>query len=103
MTENNARVIPTINAVDNFNPADFTRQLPNEDGNFIAVGILFEIGVDSGMVFQFAELCASGYCLESLSDGIHYPFDEDQYAGCFESGLCPYSKGKRREDTEGYL
>lgn len=32
MTENNARVIPTINAVDNFNPADFTRQLPNEDG-----------------------------------------------------------------------
>ena len=32
MTENNARIIPTINAVDNFNPADFTRQLPNEDG-----------------------------------------------------------------------
>lgn len=32
MTENTVRAIPTINAVDNFNPADFTRQLPNEDG-----------------------------------------------------------------------
>lgn len=32
MTENNVRMVPTINAVDNFNPADFTRQLPNEDG-----------------------------------------------------------------------
>ena len=32
MTENNVKTVPTINAVDNFNPADFTRQLPNEDG-----------------------------------------------------------------------
>lgn len=32
MTENTMRTIPTINAVDNFNPADFTRQLPNDDG-----------------------------------------------------------------------
>ena len=32
MTENTTRTIPTINAVDNFNPADFTRQLPNDDG-----------------------------------------------------------------------
>ncbi len=27
-----ARAIPTINAVDGFNPADFTRELTNDDG-----------------------------------------------------------------------
>lgn len=32
MTENTARAIPSINAVDGFNPAEFTRALPNEDG-----------------------------------------------------------------------
>lgn len=32
MTENTMRSIPVINAVDGFNPADFTRNLPNEDG-----------------------------------------------------------------------
>ena len=32
MTENNTRTIPAINAVDGFNPAEFTRQIPNEDG-----------------------------------------------------------------------
>lgn len=33
MTENTMKSVPTINAVDGFNPADFTRQLPNEDGS----------------------------------------------------------------------
>lgn len=32
MTENTMKNVPTINAVDGFNPAQFTRQLPNEDG-----------------------------------------------------------------------
>lgn len=32
MTENTMKSIPVINAVDGFNPADFTRSLPNEDG-----------------------------------------------------------------------
>lgn len=32
MTETNNRSIPAINAVDGFNPAEFTRELPNEDG-----------------------------------------------------------------------
>lgn len=33
MTEsNNTKSIPAINAVDGFNPAEFTRSLPNEDG-----------------------------------------------------------------------
>ena len=33
MTESTMKSVPTINAVDGFNPADFTRQLPNEDGS----------------------------------------------------------------------
>ena len=33
MTESTMKNVPTINAVDGFNPADFTRQLPNEDGS----------------------------------------------------------------------
>lgn len=33
MTETTVKVIHTINAVDGFNPAEFTRQLPNEDGS----------------------------------------------------------------------
>lgn len=33
MTENAMRNLPAINAVDGFNPADFTRQLPNDDGS----------------------------------------------------------------------
>jgi len=32
MTENTIKSIPVINAVDGFNPAEFTRNLPNEDG-----------------------------------------------------------------------
>lgn len=32
MTENTNRTFPAINAVDGFNPAEFTRELPNEDG-----------------------------------------------------------------------
>lgn len=32
MAENSVRTIPTINAVEGFNPAEFTRELPNEDG-----------------------------------------------------------------------
>ena len=32
MTENTMKSIPVINAVDGFNPAEFTRNLPNEDG-----------------------------------------------------------------------
>lgn len=32
MTETMTRQIPSINAVDGFNPAEFTRALPNEDG-----------------------------------------------------------------------
>ena len=33
MTENNnVRTFPAINAVDGFNPAEFTREIPNEDG-----------------------------------------------------------------------
>jgi len=33
MTENNMKTMPSINTVDGFNPADFTRELPNEDGS----------------------------------------------------------------------
>lgn len=33
MMENTMKNIPAINAVDAFNPAEFTRQLPNEDGS----------------------------------------------------------------------
>ena len=33
MTENTMKNVPTINSVDGFNPAEFTRQLPNEDGS----------------------------------------------------------------------
>ena len=33
MTESTMKSVPTINAVDGFNPADFTRQLPNEGGS----------------------------------------------------------------------
>lgn len=32
MTENIMKSIPTMNAVDGFNPGEFTRELPNEDG-----------------------------------------------------------------------
>ena len=32
MTENTMKCIPSINTVDGFNPAEFTRELPNEDG-----------------------------------------------------------------------
>lgn len=32
MTENTMKSIPSINTVDGFNPAEFTRELPNEDG-----------------------------------------------------------------------
>mgnify|MGYP005817496757 FL=1 len=32
MTETTMQVLHTINAVDGFNPAEFTRNLPNEDG-----------------------------------------------------------------------
>lgn len=32
MAENTVRTIPTINAVEGFNPAEFTRELSNEDG-----------------------------------------------------------------------
>ena len=32
MTETNNRSIPAINAVEGFNPAEFTRELSNEDG-----------------------------------------------------------------------
>ena len=32
MTENTMNSIPSINTVDGFNPAEFTRELPNEDG-----------------------------------------------------------------------
>ena len=32
MTETNTRTIPAINSVDGFNPAEFTRVLPNDDG-----------------------------------------------------------------------
>ena len=33
MTETTAKIIHTINAVDGFNPAEFTRHLSNEDGS----------------------------------------------------------------------
>ena len=33
MTETVTKKIPTINAVEGFDPAEFTRQLPNEDGS----------------------------------------------------------------------
>lgn len=33
MTESTMKNMPTINSVDGFNPADFTRRLPNEDGS----------------------------------------------------------------------
>ena len=33
MTDNTMKNIPSINAVDGFNPAEFTRALPNEDGS----------------------------------------------------------------------
>lgn len=33
MTETTMQVLHTINAVDGFNPAEFTRNLPNEDGS----------------------------------------------------------------------
>ena len=32
MTDNSIKNVPTLNAVDGFNPAEFTRELPNEDG-----------------------------------------------------------------------
>ena len=32
MTETTMKNVPTLNAVDGFNPAEFTRELPNEDG-----------------------------------------------------------------------
>lgn len=33
MTENTMKSIPSINTVDGFNPAEFTRELPNDDGS----------------------------------------------------------------------
>ena len=33
MTENTMRSIPSINTVDGFNPAEFTRELMNDDGS----------------------------------------------------------------------
>ena len=33
MTENTMKSIPSINNVDGFNPAEFTRELPNDDGS----------------------------------------------------------------------
>ena len=33
MTENTVRTLPMINTVDGFNPPDFTRHLPNDDGS----------------------------------------------------------------------
>ena len=33
MTESIMKNMPTINSVDGFNPADYTRRLPNEDGS----------------------------------------------------------------------
>lgn len=33
MTESIVKAIPTMNAVDGFNPRDFTRELPNDDGS----------------------------------------------------------------------
>lgn len=37
MTETTMQVLHTINAVDGFNPAEFTRNLSNEDGGIVAV------------------------------------------------------------------
>ena len=68
-----------------------------------AAGILCTAEADTGMGCQPSELCSSGYRAGGLSDGIHHPSDQDEYAGRNGAGLCAYGKSEGCGPLEGYI
>ena len=50
-----------------------------------------------------SDLSSSGNCPGSLPHGVYHTFDQEQYAGCSGTGLCPYSQSKGCVPAENYF
>ena len=68
-----------------------------------ASGILCDSEMGSCVESGQSELSSSGNCPGSLPHGVYHTFDQEQYAGCSGTGLCPYSQSKGCVPAENYF